>query len=77
MSVLWEVLKSQPLTLFLPWLLGGYILAAVTVPSVYPVYFFLVKAGKKARRKTLAIRTEERRAKRDKKRMEIAQGKRR
>ena len=76
MSVLWDVLKSQPLTLFLPWLLGGYILAAASVPAVYPVYFFLVKAGKKARKKTLAIRTEERREKRDKKRMEIAQGKR-
>lgn len=59
LSVLWEIVKTQPLTLFLPWMLGGYILCAAVVPLVYPVYFFIVRAGKAARRKALALRAAE------------------
>ncbi len=59
MSVLWEVLKTQPMTLFLPWMLGGYILCAAAVPVVYPAYFLIVRAGKAARRKAIALRVAE------------------
>ncbi len=59
MAVLWEVLKTQPLTLFLPWMLGGYILCAAVVPTVYPLYFLLVRAGKAARRRAMALRVAE------------------
>lgn len=59
MAVLWEIVKTQPLTLFLPWMLGGYILCAAVVPTVYPLYFLLVRAGKAARRRAMEIRVAE------------------
>ncbi len=63
-EILWDVIKSHPMTLFLPWMLGGYILAVITVPLSYPVYYYLIKAAKTARDKAVSIRKEERDARR-------------
>ncbi len=62
-EILWEIIKSHPMTLFLPWMLGGYILAAITIPLSYPVYYYLIEAAKSARDRAVAIRMEERQVK--------------
>lgn len=51
LSVVWEMIKTEPMTLFLPWMMGGYFLAFATIPFSYPIYFFLVKGAKVARAK--------------------------
>ena len=48
-SVMWDMIWSDPLRLFVPWLLGGYILALISWPFYFLLFFYLVKAGKKAR----------------------------
>ncbi|MBI1300968.1 MAG: DUF2062 domain-containing protein [Alphaproteobacteria bacterium] len=53
-DMLWNVIQKEPLTLFLPWLLGGYILLAVCIPVTYPVFFYFVKGAKIARAKAIA-----------------------
>lgn len=49
-SVMWEMIKGDPLRLFVPWLLGGYILVIVSWPFYFLIFFYLVRAGKRARR---------------------------
>ncbi len=51
---LMDLLWSEPLSLFLPWLLGGYTLCLLSVPMGYLVYFYIVRAAKRARTRTLA-----------------------
>jgi len=58
--ILWEMLKTQPMTIFMPWMLGGYILAVCTMPAAYFVYHHLVKSSKAARAKALALRLKKR-----------------
>lgn len=55
-TILWSMIKTQPLTLFLPWMLGGYILAFSTMPLTYSMYYYVVGAAKKARAKALIHR---------------------
>ncbi|MGH1404087.1 MAG: DUF2062 domain-containing protein [Alphaproteobacteria bacterium] len=52
LEALWDILMTQPLTLFLPWMMGGYVLAALSMPLSYFVYFYLVEGAKKARART-------------------------
>lgn len=59
-DILWNLIATQPMTLFLPWMLGGYILAVITILATYPVYFFLVEAGKKARAQKIEKRKNKR-----------------
>ena len=49
-SVMWEMIKGDPLRLFVPWLLGGYILVILSWPFYFLIFFYLVRAGKRARR---------------------------
>ena len=49
LAILWETIKTDPMTLFMPWMLGGYILAALSVPATYFLYYRLVDAAKHAR----------------------------
>lgn len=48
LKVMWDIAMSDPLRLFLPWLAGGYILAALTWPFWYGVYYFFVMSAKAA-----------------------------
>lgn len=67
---IWALFLNHPTTLFLPWMLGGYVLAVISIPASYPIYFYLVKTAKIARLKALNIRREKRRAARIKARAE-------
>lgn len=51
LSVMWNLLWHEPLRIFLPWALGGYLLAGLTVPFTYIVFLNMVKGAQLARRK--------------------------
>jgi len=51
LSILWDMIISDPMRIALPWLLGGYLLMAVSIPLIYPLYFALIKGAKAAREK--------------------------
>jgi hypothetical protein len=51
LAAVWELIKTQPMSLFLPWMLGGYLLAGLAVLSFYFPFFFLVRTAKAARMK--------------------------
>lgn len=46
-----QELSIQPLKVFLPTLVGGYLMALVTFPLFYVLFFYLVKTGRAAKRK--------------------------
>ncbi len=48
-SIMWDIAKTQPMELFMPWMLGGYILVFVAITPAYFVYFPLVHVAKKAK----------------------------
>lgn len=48
-DILWDVIKDQPLQIFLPWMLGGYALGLIVAFPAYLVYYQLVKAARAAR----------------------------
>jgi len=49
MSFLWSLVTEDFLIIFLPWLLGGYLLALVCCPIFFVVFFYLVRGAKRAR----------------------------
>lgn len=67
--VLWEIAMDRPLEIFLPWMLGGYILLFAAIPPAYFIYYRLVKAAKKAKARAKTLRQE----KREKERLMAAQ----
>ena len=50
-SALWAMILEDPLRLFLPWMLGGYICAILFWPIAFFVSYFMVKSAKQARRR--------------------------
>lgn len=50
-SAFWEIVTSHPLQIFMPWLLGGYLLAVIVWPIAYYSFFQMVKGAKLARKK--------------------------
>ena len=52
--VVWDLMWTEPMTIFLPWMLGGYILVVATMPFSYPVYYFFIKGAQAARAKQIA-----------------------
>jgi len=48
-GVMWNLATTDPLRLFLPWLLGGYLIALFSWPFFYVIFFYLVKSAKLAR----------------------------
>lgn len=50
-SVIWDMVKHEPLRVFLPWLLGGYILALVSWPVFYFLFYEFIHGAKLAREK--------------------------
>lgn len=51
LSVLWNMIKHEPIRVFLPWMLGGHILAVISFFPSYAVYYRLVLRAKSARSK--------------------------
>ncbi len=64
LSIMWDIAKTQPMELFMPWMLGGYIMMFVVIPPAYFMYFQLVRAAKKAKARAKAMRQEKRREER-------------
>lgn len=50
-GVLWELITHEPMRIFLPWMLGGYLLAAFSIPIAYFIFYRMVGTAKKARSK--------------------------
>ncbi len=50
-SILWDVFTSEPLRIFLPWALGGYLMALMAWPLFYFIFYHMVKGAKLARSK--------------------------
>tara|TARA_R110001592_G_scaffold3525_25_gene20128 strand:+ start:33778 stop:34353 length:576 start_codon:yes stop_codon:yes gene_type:complete len=46
--------------LFMPWMLGGYILLVISIPASYLVYYKMIESAKIAREKAKALRVKER-----------------
>lgn len=51
LSILWDLIMHQPLRIFFPWLLGGYLMALIVWPFFFLAFFYTVRAGKAARRR--------------------------
>lgn len=49
-----DLLWAEPMSLFMPWMLGGYTLCLISVPIGYFIYLNIVRTAKRARAKTLA-----------------------
>lgn len=60
---LWDIITTHPMTLFLPWMLGGYILFLLSVPPAYYVYYKLINAAKTARGKAEILRKKQKQKK--------------
>lgn len=51
LTTLWHIFTSEPVRIFLPWALGGYLIAFLSVPLTYPVFYRMVCVAKVARAK--------------------------
>lgn len=49
LSVVWDMIIHDPFRIFLPWLVGGYLIALLSVPVSYMIFYRLVNGAKKAR----------------------------
>jgi hypothetical protein len=49
-SGLLTIISEKPLSLFIPWLIGGYVLVLLSWPFYYIAFYFLVRAGKNVKR---------------------------
>lgn len=48
-SILWDIVTHDPLRIFLPWAVGGYLLCIITIPLTYMLFYRLVHGAKVAR----------------------------
>lgn len=53
-DVVMEIIKSHPLDIFLPWMVGGYLLCLLALFPFYYLYYGMIQAGRIARQKVLA-----------------------
>lgn len=51
LTIIWQLIKTEPLRIFAPWFVGGYLIAVFSVPLNYMVFYKLVSSAKLARRK--------------------------
>lgn len=56
----WDIVTSRPWDLFMPWMVGGYLLALVSIPAAYWVYYQFVTAAKIAKDRAFRLRQKER-----------------
>ncbi len=61
-----SVIYNDFWSLFMPWMLGGYILLILSIPPSYLLYYKMIESAKKARDKAKALRIKERKDKREK-----------
>lgn len=47
--MMWDMLLHDPMRLFMPLLLGGYILCVIAIILTYPLYLILIKGAQRAR----------------------------
>ena len=59
LGILWELVQTDFLSLFLPWMMGGYLLAALAIPFYYIPFYFFVRGAKQARKKAKEKRIKE------------------
>lgn len=59
-SIMWDIACTKPMELFLPWMLGGYIMVFVMITPAYLVYFPLIRGAKKAKAAAKALRMQKR-----------------
>ena len=50
-GIIWDLLKTEPFRIFLPWAVGGYLLGFLSMIVTYPIFLNLVKGAKLARKK--------------------------
>lgn len=48
-----EEMMDQPMKIYLPMLVGGYICAVVTFPAFYYTFYYMIKGARTARRKRI------------------------
>jgi len=51
LSIIWDLIWHDPLRIFLPWLLGGYLAMLISIPISYYIFYRLVGTAKTARSK--------------------------
>ena len=51
LSALWALVKEEPLTVFLPWMLGGTLIGVAIWFPAYYFYYWLIKGARAARQK--------------------------
>ena len=56
LGIVIDLLLNEPLRIFLPWLVGGYLLGLITWFPAYFIFYYLVKGAKAARAKARMIR---------------------
>ena len=47
LNMIWAMIFDDPMRLFLPWFVGGYILCIGLTAVLYPIYLHLIKAAKR------------------------------
>lgn len=50
-TIFWDLLTHHPVSILLPWLTGGYLMALLTFPVSYYVFYKFVHGAKVARKK--------------------------
>ena len=51
LTIIWDIIKNDPLRIFLPWALGGYLLGAISMLVSYPIFYNMINGVKIARQK--------------------------
>lgn len=60
LAILWDIIKTEPLRLFLPWFVGGHILTFSSYPIFYYVSLHFIRTARRARRKALMLKRRKR-----------------
>ncbi len=63
LAIIWDMMLHDPLTIFFPWMLGGYLLVFLTIPISYPIYYLLIKEAKIVKEKAKEIAAKRRKKK--------------
>lgn len=50
-EILWEIFKTQPLQILMPWMLGGYLVGFFVWFPAYFIYYYFLKAARAARKR--------------------------
>ena len=56
LKILWDLVKNEPLKIFLPWFVGGHIFAFVSWFIFYYINLHFVRTARAARRKAIKLK---------------------